>query len=100
MTACPHVQCKLCLPSLVQDDEPQGTLYYLAPEVLNGAVATRSADIYAFGVLLWQMCTGSQPFAGLQVRTEDIHSLAPDISSFRCRQGGYAILYSLYTIPH
>jgi DNA-binding winged helix-turn-helix (wHTH) protein/serine/threonine protein kinase len=35
-----------------------GTLRYMAPEVLAGGAATTSADIYALGVLLYQMVTG------------------------------------------
>ncbi len=35
-----------------------GTLLYTAPEVLTGAVPTTAADIYALGILLYQMAVG------------------------------------------
>lgn len=40
-----------------------GSLDYMAPERLNDAGATRAADIYSFGVLLYEMVTGKLPFA-------------------------------------
>ena len=36
----------------------QGTLNYLAPEVLRGETPTSSADIYALGVMLYQLIIG------------------------------------------
>lgn len=40
-----------------------GTLLYVAPEVLQGEVATRAADFYALGVILFELLTGTAPFA-------------------------------------
>ena len=41
-----------------------GTPGYMAPEQLRGAAATPAADVFAFGVLLFEMATGRHPFAG------------------------------------
>jgi hypothetical protein len=35
-------------------------------ELLAGGLLGKAADVYAFGVLLWQMWTGSRPWAGLR----------------------------------
>lgn len=39
-----------------------GTLPYLAPEVLRGNPTSRQSDLWALGVLLYQMATGEFPF--------------------------------------
>ena len=41
-----------------------GTLSYLAPEVLRGNPTSRQSDVWAMGVLLYQMATGELPFRG------------------------------------
>ncbi len=38
-----------------------GSMYYAAPELLRGQAATPSADIYSFGVLVYEMLTGELP---------------------------------------
>ena len=41
-----------------------GSPQYMAPEVLRGGVADPRSDLWALGVLLHEMCTGSLPFQG------------------------------------
>ena len=47
-----------------------GTLGYIAPEVFHGKGATVRSDLYSFGIVLWQMATGStfSPFHAGDVR--------------------------------
>lgn len=41
-----------------------GTLYYMAPERLHGADADFSADIFAWGVIAYELLAGEYPFPG------------------------------------
>ncbi|MCB1009714.1 MAG: PD40 domain-containing protein, partial [Acidobacteria bacterium] len=60
-----------------------GTAGYMAPEQAAGGVADRRADIWAFGVVLWEMLSGRRLFEGETVS----HVLAgvlkdePDLSA-------------------
>jgi tetratricopeptide (TPR) repeat protein len=39
-----------------------GTVAYMAPELIQGQPATVQSDLYAFGVLLYEIVAGRQPF--------------------------------------
>ena len=41
-----------------------GTVAYLAPEVIRRGKAETPSDVYSFGIMLFEMLTGQQPFRG------------------------------------
>ena len=43
-----------------------GTIAYLSPELVTRGVADARSDIYAVGIMIFEMLTGEQPFKGEQ----------------------------------
>jgi serine/threonine-protein kinase len=41
-----------------------GTVAYMAPEVIRRGSSEPSSDIYSFGIMLYEMLTGKQPYTG------------------------------------
>jgi serine/threonine protein kinase/tetratricopeptide (TPR) repeat protein len=62
----------LALRSLTSDEGPTfstgenllGTPAYMSPEQLEGRPATPASDIYALGLVIYEMVTGARPFHG------------------------------------
>ncbi len=49
---------------MTQTGTIMGTPAYMAPELWTGTAADKRADIYALGVILYEMITGNTPFTG------------------------------------
>ncbi|HSD87682.1 MAG TPA: protein kinase [Kofleriaceae bacterium] len=49
---------------LGHDEGIDGTPEYLAPERIEGAPASQASDIYALGVVFFELLTGKMPFVG------------------------------------
>ncbi|MBK0421521.1 Stk1 family PASTA domain-containing Ser/Thr kinase [Leucobacter sp. CSA2] len=57
-----------------------GTIAYLSPELVTRGVADARSDVYAFGIMLYEMLTGEQPFTGeqpMQIAYQHAHSEVP-----------------------
>jgi Tfp pilus assembly protein PilF len=50
--------------SVTQAGSVAGTLHYLAPELLRGQPADARSDLWALGVILYEMASGKLPFSG------------------------------------
>jgi serine/threonine protein kinase len=42
-----------------------GTITHMPPELLSAGTASMAVDVWSFGVLLWQMASGSRPWSGM-----------------------------------
>ena len=60
-----------------------GTPYYMAPEQATGESVDHRADLYAFGITLYQMSTGALPFTEGDITYHHRNTPAPDPRTFK-----------------
>lgn len=73
---------------LTQEGLVAGTASYLAPELALGDIGDHRVDLYALGVIIYELFTGRRPFAGddpLTVISQHIH--APVVPPQRYNSG-------------
>jgi Serine/threonine protein kinase len=61
-----------------------GTIAYLSPELVTRGVADARSDIYAVGIMMYEMLTGEQPFQGeqpMQIAYQHANDTVPAPSS-------------------
>jgi tetratricopeptide (TPR) repeat protein len=59
---------------MTQPGELGGTPRYMAPELWRGVAASKASDIYALGVVLYEMVAGQPPF---EVRADRVNNQPP-----------------------
>jgi eukaryotic-like serine/threonine-protein kinase len=74
--------------SLTRPGFTMGTPYYMAPEQVTGRDVTHLADIYAFGILLFELLTGSRPLSGDTVEQLFARILHEQVDLAPLRQAG------------
>ncbi len=59
-----------------------GTLYYIAPEILNGGEADTRSDLYAVGVIGYELLTGKKPMGRYKDASKCVAGLNPRWDDF------------------
>lgn len=71
------------VPALVGGSEKSRSLplvmspSHVAPELIRGAPMSPAADVYALGILLWELIFGAPPFRGPTLRVLDAQQRSP-----------------------
>lgn len=71
------------LAQVTQTDVIMGSLHYLAPELARGEKATVQSDIYALGIVFYELLRGQVPFNGESPVNIALKHMQEDIPSVR-----------------
>lgn len=70
---------------LTQSDAVLGSAHYLAPETTRGEAPSNQVDIYALGIVFYELLTGSVPFSGdnpVQIAMKHLREEVPSVKEF------------------
>lgn len=70
---------------LTQNDAVLGSAHYLAPETTRGETPTNQIDLYALGIVFYELLVGKVPFHGenpLQIAMKHIQEEMPSVRDF------------------
>lgn len=82
-----HVQGFDELDNAVRESHPLGSAGYVAPECLLGQPPTHSTDIYALGVVAYEMLTGALPYKPPLARDANAYLNRPYVSLAKAGRG-------------
>lgn len=71
--------------SFTQTNSVIGTVHYLSPEQARGGLATMKSDIYALGIVLYELLTGELPFSGesaVSIALKHLQAETPSVREF------------------
>lgn len=71
--------------SFTQTNSVIGTVHYLSPEQARGGVATMKSDIYALGIVFYELLTGELPFSGesaVSIALKHLQAETPSVREF------------------
>lgn len=75
----------LSATSFTQTNSVLGTVHYLSPEQARGGTATNKSDIYALGIVLYELLTGELPFSGesaVSIALKHLQTETPSVRAF------------------
>lgn len=71
--------------SITQTNSLLGSVHYLSPEQARGSMATKQSDIYALGIILYELLTGNVPFEGesaVSIALKHFQETVPSVKEF------------------
>lgn len=79
------IATSLSATSYTKTNSVIGTVHYLSPEQARGGTATNQSDIYALGIVLYELLTGELPFSGesaVSIALKHLQSETPSVRAF------------------
>lgn len=75
----------LSATSYTQTNSVMGTVHYLSPEQARGGTATKKSDVYALGIVFYELLTGELPFSGesaVAIALKHLQAETPSVRAF------------------